>query len=92
MILEGMKEFDGMMDKTANETVSGLWSQIEDTFEINVFRRWGQGLQDGAKKGFGSIVDLLDSSEDALKKFGDMLYDIGKEISNWGADKLENFA
>ena len=91
LILQGMQEFDGMMDKTANETVEGLWSQIEDTFEINVFRRWGQGLQDGAKKGFGSIVDLLNSSEDALQGFGDLLYDIGKEISNWGADKLDKF-
>lgn len=90
LILKGMEEFDGMMDKTANETVEGLWSQIEDAFEINVFRRWGQGLQDGAKKGFGSIVDLLDSSEGALKDFGDLCYDIGKELSNWTADKLEN--
>lgn len=91
LILEGMKEFDGMMDKTANETVEGLKSQLEDVFEINIARRWGQGLQDGAKKGLGSIVSLLNESEDALEDFGDMLYDIGKEISNWGADKLERF-
>lgn len=91
LILQGMKEFDGMMDKTANETVSGLWSQIEDTFEINIFRKWGQGLQDGAKAGFGSIVELLNSGEDALKNFGDLLYDTGKKISNWGAGKLEKF-
>lgn len=89
LILEGMKEFDGMMDKTANETVAGLWSQIEDTFEINVFRKWGQGLQDGAKKGFGTIVDLLDSSEDAISDLGDTLYEVGKTASNWVADKLE---
>lgn len=89
LILQGMEEFDGMMDKTANETVSGLWSQIEDTFEINIFRKWGQGLQDGAKKGFGSIVELLDSSESALENFGELLYDTGKEISNWAAGKLE---
>lgn len=91
LILKGMEEFDGMMDKTANETVKGLWSQIEDTFEINIFRKWGQGLQDGAKKGLGFVVDLLDSSEGALQNFGDMVYEIGKEISNWGADKLGKF-
>lgn len=89
LILQGMEEFDGMMDKTANETVSGLWSQIQDTFEINVFRKWGQGLQDGAKKGFGSIVELLNTSESALEDFGDMVYEIGRELSNWAADKLE---
>lgn len=88
-ILKGMKEYKGMMDKTANETVEGLKSQIEDTFEINVFRKWGQGLQDGAKKGLGSIVKLLDKSEDGLKSLGDNLYKIGKQLSNWAADKLE---
>lgn len=88
-IMQGMKEYDGMMDKTANETVEGLKSQIEDTFEINIFRKWGQGLQDGAKRGLGSIVELLNSSEDDLARFGDTLHDIGQELSNWAADKLE---
>ena len=88
-ILKGMKEYKGMMDKTANETVKGLKSQIEDTFEINVFRKWGQGLQDGTKKGFGSIVKFLDANEDRLSKFGDTLKGIGKQLSNWGAGKLE---
>lgn len=90
-LLAGMKKYDGVMQSTANETVEGLKSQLEDTFEINILRRWGQGLQDGAKKGLGTVLDLLNSSEDALADFGDVVYDIGKEISNWGADKLENF-
>lgn len=90
LILQGMKEFDGMMDRTANETVEGLKSQIEDTFEINVFRRWGQGLQDGAKRAFGSIVSLLDEADGALEEFGDTIYEVGKNISNWLATKMEN--
>ena len=89
-IMSGMKEYKGMMNKTANETVEGLKSQIEDTFEINIFRKWGQGLQDGAKRGLGAIVKLLDKSEASLAKFGDTVYDIGKQLSNWAADKLEN--
>lgn len=88
-ITEGMKEYKGMMDRTANETVSGLWSQIEDTFEINIFRRWGQGLQDGAKKGIGSVVKLLDEADGALSSFGDTIYEVGKTISNWAADKFK---
>ena len=88
-LLSGMKEYEGMMEKTANETVQGLWSQIEDTFEINIFRRWGQGLQDGAKRGLGSIVSLLETADGALTTFGDTVYEVGKEISNWAADKLE---
>ena len=89
LILEGMKEFDGMMEKTANETVEGLKSQLADVFEINIARRWGQGLQDGAKKGLGSIVSLLNTAEDALVNFGDMIYEVGKELSNWAAGKLD---
>jgi len=89
LILQGMEEFDGMMDKTANETVEGLWSQIQDTFEINILRKWGQGLQDGAKRGLGSIVSLLDTADTALAEFGDTIYGVGKALSNWAADKLE---
>ena len=89
-LLSGMKEYQGMMDKTANETVGGLWSQIQDTFEINIFRRWGQGLQDGAKDAFGSVVTLLNEADGALTEFGDTIYDVGKNISNWFADKFEN--
>lgn len=88
-LLEGMKQFDGMMDKTANETVEGLKAQIADAFEINIVRRWGQGLQDGAKRGLGSVLELLDKSEGTLKKIGDTVYEIGSDLSNWAADKLE---
>ena len=87
-LLTGLKKYDGMMESMANETVEGLWSQIKDTFQINILRKWGQGLQDGAKKGFGTILDLLDSSEDALSDLGDTLHDIGKTASNWLADRL----
>lgn len=89
LILQGMKEFNGMMDQTANETASGLWSQIQDTFEINIFRKWGQGLQEGAKKGLGSIVKLLNSSEEALGRLGDTLFEFGSEISNKAAEGLD---
>ena len=89
-LMAGMQKYNGMMDSMANETAKGLWSQIEDTFEINVFRKWGQGLQDGAKKGFGTVIKLLEEAEGALSEFGDMLYEIGKNVSNWAADKFQN--
>ena len=89
-LLAGMEQFDGTMERTANETVEGLKSQLEDTFEINILRKWGQGLQDGAKRGLGSVLALLDKSESGLARFGDTVYEIGKELSNWAADKLEN--
>ena len=89
-LLSGMKEYEGMMDRTANETVKGLWSQIQDTFEVNVARKWGQGLQEGAREGFGAIVTLLDEASGSLSHFGDLLYDIGSSISGWFADRLSN--
>ena len=89
-LLRGMQKYDGMMDSMANETVEGLWSQMQDAFSINIVRKWGQGLQDGAKRGFGSIVSLLDEAETGMAEFGDTLYEIGETASNWAADKLEN--
>ena len=89
-LMAGMQKYDGMMDSMANETVEGLWSQMQDAFSINIVRKWGQGLQDGAKRGFGSIVSLLDEAEAAMSEFGDTLYEVGETISNWAADKLEN--
>lgn len=89
-LLQGMQKYDGMMDSMANETVEGLWSQLKDTFEINIVRKWGQGLQDGAKRGFGTFQNLLDKSEDALSSLGDTLHELGKAASNWVADKLDN--
>ena len=88
-LLAGMQKYNGMMDSMANETVEGLISQMQDAFEINVVRKWGQGLQDGARKGFGTIIELLDESEASLEEFGDMLYEIGKTASNWVAEKLQ---
>ncbi|MDO4280789.1 MAG: tape measure protein [Peptococcaceae bacterium] len=89
-IMKGMEEYKGMMTRTANETVEGLKSQIADAFEISIFRRWGQGLQDGAKRGLGSVVELLDTAQDGLNRVGDLLYDIGSQISTTLADKFEN--
>lgn len=89
-IMEGMKEFDGMMDATANETVEGLISQLSDAFEISVKRRWGQGLQDGLKEALGSAVDLTNTAEDGLNSLGDMLYELGSKASNFVADKFAN--
>ena len=89
-LLAGMQKYNGMMESMANETVDGLKSQIQDAFEINIVRKWGQGLQDGAKRGLGNVISLLDEAETAMAEFGDTAYEIGKTLSNWAADKLEN--
>lgn len=89
-LMAGMQKYNGMMDSMANETVEGLKSQIQDTFEINILRKWGQGLQDGAKKGLGTVMQLLDKLEPVLSKLGNKLQDIGEKVSNWFADKFQN--
>lgn len=88
-LLAGMRKYDGMMDSMANETVEGLISQIGDAFSINVVRKWGQGLQDGARRGLGTVISLLDEAEAAMANLGDTLYELGRTVSNWAADKLE---
>lgn len=83
MLLAGMqRDYAGMMEKTATETVEGIMSNLEDTFEINIFRRWGQGLQEGAKIGLGSMADLLDQNQDKLAAVGDELEKLGSYLSN----------
>ena len=88
-LMKGMKRFDGMMDSMANETAEGLMAQLKDAFEINIFRRWGQGLQEGAKQGLGSVIELLDKSEDKLAKVGDVLFDLGSKLSVKAAEGLD---
>ena len=80
-ILNGLKEFDGMMDKTSNSTVSGLMSNIKDTFDINIVSKWGKGLQKGATKGLGEFADYLDKSDAKLKGAGTSLEKLGEYAS-----------
>jgi|GEM_PF-3243298 len=88
-ILKGMEEYNGMMEKTSKETLSGIKSNLEDTFEINIFRKWGLGLQEGAKQGLGVLVDLLDKNQDKLSALGDQFQKVGSEISLYLADKVK---
>lgn len=80
-ILNGLKKFDGMMDKTSNSTVSGLMSNIKDTFDINIVSKWGKGLQKGATKGLGEFADYLDKSDAKLKEAGTSLEKLGEYAS-----------
>lgn len=89
MILEGMKEYDGMMQRLSKETASGIMSNISDTFEISIIRKWGQGLQEGAIKGLGTFADYLDKNEDKLNKLGDTAKGIAAKMSNWFADSAK---
>ena len=90
-ILQGMqKRYGGMMDKMATSTFGGLMETIKDTLAIDVFSKWGEGLQSGGIKALSRISKLMDDSEEKLAEFGELLKEIGTTISNWVAAKLEN--
>ncbi|MBC3798022.1 tape measure protein [Acetobacterium tundrae] len=80
-IISGMSEFDGMMEKTANKTVSGLKSQIEDTFDTKLILKWGQGLQSGGITALSSINDWLGKNSEKIAEWGNKLEDIGSQMS-----------
>lgn len=88
-ILHGMKEFQGMMDKTANMTASGLLAQITDIFEINIFARWGQGLQQGILPGLERLLKLLTDSKGKLTSWGDAVEAAGKKLSGAFLNKID---
>jgi tape measure domain-containing protein len=90
-LLAGMKEFEGMMDKTANKTAKGLMSQIKDTFELSIVKKWGMGLQEGAINGLTKIKDLLGKNDKQLEKWGDQLYSIGRGLSNEVVNGMDAF-
>lgn len=89
LIKKGMLEYQGMMETTSRETVEGIKSNIEDTFEIAIFRKWGMGLQEGAKRGLGAVVDYLDANEDRLNAFGDKAQEVATILSTNVADAAE---
>lgn len=89
-ILKGMDEFDGMMDKTANRTASGLKSQLVDTFQIGFVEKWGRGLQTGAIKGMSKLLDYMDKMSPKMDKWGEALEDIGADLSTGLVDKIES--
>jgi tape measure domain-containing protein len=91
MILKGMEEYKGMMDKMANRTVGGLWSQIKDVLSVNLFTRWGQGLQKGAIKGMDSFNKFLGDNIDTLERWGDHLEKLGESFSTFLVGGIDKF-
>lgn len=87
-IMNGLSEYDGMMDKMSNTTVSGLWSNIQDTFSQSIVLKWGQGLQSGAIDGLVEFRDWLERIDPLLQREGTSLEDLGKGLSTKVFDLL----
>lgn len=80
-LMKGLQKYDGMMEQISTRTVSGLWSNIKDTFNIKVIEQWGQGLKDGALDAFIKLADVLDVIDPHLQTLGDYLYNTGNYLS-----------
>lgn len=92
MILNGMGEFNGMMDKTASRTVGGLFSQIKDLLTVSFTEKWGSGLQKGAISGFAKLNGWLTKNRTSLTKFGEALGEIGSQLSFGIVNQFTNLA
>lgn len=80
-IMTGMKEFDGIANEFANETVGGMLGQIGDALSSSVVRDWGDGLSDGLRPGLEYFQDLLGENQTELDQFGNALKDFGKDVA-----------
>lgn len=80
-IISGMSEFDGMMQNTANKTASGLMSQLKDTFDVNIVKPWGQGLQEGAINALISMNDWVGRNQDRISGWGESIKKTASQIS-----------
>lgn len=80
-IMTGMKEFDGIANEFANETVGGMLSQIGDALSSSVVRDWGKGLSEGLRPGLEYFQDLLGENQTELDQFGNALKDFGKDVA-----------
>jgi tape measure domain-containing protein len=89
LILKGMSQFDGMMEKTASKTARGLASQILDTFNVNIFTRWGRGLQESLLTRLDKVNGFFGKNQDKVKQWGDVLQRTSREASDWILRKFE---
>lgn len=80
-IMTGMKEFDGIANEFANETVGGMLGQIGDALSSSVVRDWGKGLSEGLRPGLEYFQDLLGENQTELDQFGNALKDFGKDVA-----------
>jgi tape measure domain-containing protein len=89
-IVAGMeKTFGGSMERNANRTLSGILSQIQDTFDNRIVLRWGQGLQVGAMQAFQKLNNWINNNQKDIKGLGDQLEQLGRDFSTWVEAKAE---
>lgn len=87
-IMKGLEEYDGMMDKMSNRTVSGIVSNLKDAFDQSIVLKWGEGLQKGAVNGLQDVKTWLDRIDPLLQNAGTSLSELGEALSTKAFDLL----
>lgn len=73
MLIEGMNErFPDMLKKQA-ESLDGLKSQIMETFNLVVVKRWGDGLARALKPRFQQLNRWIEDNDDKIQRWGKAL-------------------
>ncbi|MGG1598469.1 tape measure protein [Paenibacillus naphthalenovorans] len=89
LILKGMEQFDGMMQKNANLTARGLASQLLDVFNMKILTKWGQGLQSAVLPRLQQINEWVDKNQDKIKRWGEVLERTARDAADWVLRKFE---
>lgn len=92
-IVQGMqRDFAGLGNVIANQTVGGLLSQIADFAEYNVFARFGDGLRMGAVPGLQRLNEWLGANQVTAERWGFTLFQVGRDASEFAVSTLEGLA
>jgi tape measure domain-containing protein len=79
MLIEGMNErFPDMLKKQA-ESLDGLKSQIMETFNLVVVKRWGDGLAQALKPRFQQLNQWIEDNDDKIQRWGRALERVAYE-------------
>jgi tape measure domain-containing protein len=79
MLIEGMNErFPDMLKKQA-ESLDGLKSQIMETFNLVVVKRWGDGLAQALKPRLQQLNWWIEENEDKIQRWGRALERVAYE-------------
>lgn len=89
-IMNGMKEYAGMMENASNRTVSGLLGRLQDVLKTNVFLRWGQGIQSVLVPALQYVNNWFNENAQAVERWGDSLESIARGAAQWIVDAFKN--
>lgn len=89
LILEGMnRRFPNMMDKLAG-SMAGLWAQIQETFETDILRKWGQGIAEELRPRLNALNNWIEQNGSTIEKWGHVLRQTASQATDWLMSRFE---